>query len=177
MEMKSVFNNVEKIPIKYTADGDNLNPPLEIFNIPNGTKSLVIIVDDPDAERVVGYTWIHWIRFNIPVFEDYFNPRKNLHVITRDFSGNPKTNTNLKSFVMIEENSQPGIGGFSTYKREEYGGPNPPKGSGIHRYFFKVYAIDSKLNLNREANKIELEKAMDGHVIDEAELVGIYGRD
>ena len=150
MQIKSVFDNGEKIPVKYTTDGVNVNPPLEITDIPNGAKTIVLIVDDPDAQRVVGYTWVHWIRYNIPVYED-----------------------NLK----IEENSLPGIEGLSTYKYEKYGGPNPPKGSGIHRYYFKIYALNSNLNLKMGTNLKELEKAMEEHIIDKAELIGIYGRD
>jgi len=150
MEIKSVFENNAEMPVKYTADSDNINPPLEITGIPEGSKSLVLIVDDPDAERVVGYTWIHWIRFNIPV------------------DGNS---------IKIDGGDEPGVGGFSSYKSGKYGGPNPPAGSGVHRYFFKIYALDSELDLDESSDKNKVLAAMEGHVLGNAELVGIYSRD
>ena len=150
MIVKSEFKNNEKIPEKYTADGDNINPKLIISEIPEGTKSLVLIVDDPDAQKVVGYTWIHWIRFNIPV------------------DGNE---------MRIEENSLPGTTGESTYKKPGYGGPNPPVGTGDHRYFFKVFALDIELDLQEGASLSEIESAMQGHILDKSELIGLYGRD
>lgn len=151
MQIKSVFNDGEKIPVKYTADGINVNPPLEITDIQKGTRSIVLIVDDPDAQKVVGYTWVHWIRYNISVYENY---------------------------LKIEENSLPGISGLSTYKcQEKYGGPNPPKGSGVHRYYFKVYALNSNLNVEDNMNKEKIENLMKGKIIEKAELIGIYTRD
>ncbi|MFH1358283.1 MAG: YbhB/YbcL family Raf kinase inhibitor-like protein [archaeon] len=151
MQIKSVFKEGDDIPEKYTADGENVNPPLEISEIPKGCKSLILIVDDPDANRVVGYTWIHWIRFNIPVDEG------------------------VKEFK-IKENSEPGVGGMNTYKSGKYGGPNPPAGSGTHRYFFKIYALDSELDLDESVDKEAVEDAMEEHVLDEAELIGVYRR-
>jgi len=150
MEIKSVFENKEKLPVKFTSDGENVSPLLEISGIPDGARSLVLINDDPDAQRVIGYTWVHWVRFNIPV------------------NG---------SEIRIEEGSSPGVGGFSTYKKEEYSGPNPPAGSGIHNYYFKIYAIDTELDLNVGAEKSDVEAAMEGHILDKAEIVGIYNRD
>lgn len=149
MEIKTVFKNNEKIPEKYTADGDDVNPELMITDIPEGVKSLVLVVDDPDAQKVVGYTWIHWVRFNIPV------------------EGNQ---------VMISENSVPGTTGESTYKKPEYGGPNPPAGTGDHRYFFKVFALDTELDLSKGASLSEIKNAMQNHIINKAELIGLYGR-
>lgn len=150
MQIRSVFNDGEKIPVKYTADGANVNPLLKISNIPNEAKSIVLIVDDPDAKRVAGYTWVHWIRFNISVYEDN---------------------------IRIEENSLPGIGGLSTYKYEKYGGPNPPKGSGIHRYYFKIYALNSNLNVENNMSKEKIENLMKGKIIEKAELIGTYCRE
>jgi len=144
------FKKREKIPVKYTFDGEDINPELTITEIPSDAKSLVLIVDDPDAERVCGHTWVHWVRFNIP------------------FSG---------SELRIEENSLPGISGLSTYKKPEYGGPNPPAGSGVHNYFFKVYALDKKLDLPEMSSLDEITAAMNGHVIELYELIGQYWRD
>lgn len=150
IQIKSIFEYGNKIPVKYTADGANVNPPLEISNIPKGTKSIIIIVDDSDAQRVVGYTWVHWIKYNIPVYEN-----------------------DLK----IEEDLLPGISGLSTYKYEKYGRPNPPRGSGIHHYYFKVYALNSNFNVEDNIDKENFENLMKGKITEKAELVGIYYRE
>ena len=115
----SAFKNNEMIPSKYTCQGEDINPELEIKNIPDGTKSLVLIVDDPDAPMG---TWVHWVVFNIP-------------------------NTVEK----IKENSMPGVGGINNFGKLNYGGPCPP--SGTHRYFFKLYALDTLLAHKENASK------------------------
>lgn len=140
----SAFRNNELIPSKYTCDGDNINPPLDIKGAPKGTKSLVFIVDDPDAP---GGTWVHWTVWNI----------------------SPDT-------AEIAEGSSPveGVEGETDFGRPGYGGPCPP--SGAHRYFFKVYALDGSLNLSPQARKPALERAMAGHILDKAELIGLYRR-
>jgi Raf kinase inhibitor-like YbhB/YbcL family protein len=132
------------IPSKYTCDGDNVNPPLHIDEIPPGTKSLALIVDDPDAPKG---TWTHWIVWNI----------------------NPRT-------PEIAENTVPreSYAGKNTWHRNSYGGPCPP--SGTHRYFFKLFALDTVLPLAGNATREQLEEAMEGHVLARAELVGTYGR-
>lgn len=136
-----VFQNREIIPAKYTCDGVNVNPPLSIEGIPEGTRSLVLIVDDPDAPME---TWDHWIVWNIPPVEK------------------------------IEENSVPGIEGLNDFNKHSYGGPSPP--SGTHRYFFKVYALDTKLDLNRNSRKEDVERAIEGHILAKGEIVGLYRR-
>lgn len=142
MEISSPeFENNQLIPSKFTGDGQDINPPLIIKNIPDGTKSLVLIVDDPDAPMG---TWVHWLVFDIPVTS------------------------------RIEENSVPGKQGITSSGREEYHGPCPP--SGTHRYFFKLYALDRLLNLKEGIGRKELEKAMQGHILGKAELVGRYKR-
>jgi Raf kinase inhibitor-like YbhB/YbcL family protein len=135
------FENNKLIHSKYTCDGDNVNPPLTIEGVPDGTKSLVLIVDDPDAPMG---TWDHWIVWNIP-----------------------PTNK-------IEENTVPGTEGINDYRKHSYGGPCPP--SGTHRYFFKVYALDAKLDLSSNSRKKDVEKAMQGHILAKGELVGLYRR-
>jgi len=135
------FENMGFIPRKYTCDGDDVNPPLKIEGIPKETRSLVLIVDDPDAPRG---TWDHWIVWNIPPVEK------------------------------IEEDSVPGTEGLNDSNRHSYGGPSPP--SGTHRYFFKVYALDTKLNLNPNSRKRDVERAMEGHIIAKGEIVGRYSR-
>lgn len=127
------------IPAKFTCQGDDVNPPLVIESIPEGAKTLVLIVDDPDAPMG---TWVHWVLVNMPV------------------TGK------------IEENSIIGKQGLNDFGRKDYGGPCPP--SGTHRYFFKIYALDSELNLGEDAGKPDVEKAMEGHMLDKAELIGLY---
>jgi len=136
-----VFVDGGRIPLKYTCDGDNVNPPLNIKGIPEGTKSLVLIVDDPDAPMG---TWVHWVVWNIPPKEE------------------------------IRENSVPGTEGMNDFRKRSYGGPCPP--SGTHRYFFRVYALDTKLDLAPSSRKKDVEGAMKGHIIAEGQLVGLYSR-
>jgi len=143
----SAFKNNDFIPARHTCDGDNVNPFIEILNAPAGTKSIALIMDDPDATG--GVTWDHWILWNME----------------------PKTH-------YIPEDSIPGnaILGTTSFGKTGYGGPCPPKGSKPHRYMFKVYALDSVLALNEGASKSELLKAMEGHVLDDGLLIGLYGR-
>ncbi len=135
------FENNKLIPSKYTCDGDNVNPPLTIEGVPDETKSLVLIVDDPDCPTG---TWDHWIIWNIP-----------------------PTNK-------IEENAVPGTEGVNDSRKHSYGGPCPPWGT--HRYFFKVYALDTKLDLSPNSRKKDVEKAMQGHILAKGELIGLYRR-
>lgn len=139
-----VFQNDQFIPSKYSCDGENINPPLEILEVPNAAKSLALIVDDPDAP---GGTWVHWVVFNIN-----------------------------QSVALIQENSVPEerIQGLTSFSQHSYGGPCPP--SGIHHYHFKLYALDTMLSLNSSANKEEIKKAMQNHILDWVDLVGLYKR-
>ena len=138
------FKNNEFIPEKYTCDGKDINPPLLIENIPSGTKSMALIVDDPDAPEG---TWVHWVVWNI----------------------SPDTKE-------MKESSVPGGAqqGVNDFRKHEYGGPCPP--SGTHRYFFKLYALDTMLNLGSKAKKSDLEQAMKGHILEKTELIGRYRR-
>ena len=135
------FENNGFIPSKYTCDGDDVNPPLNIEGVPEETQSLVLMVDDPDAPMG---TWDHWIVWNI------------------DPTGK------------IEENSIPGIEGLNNFRKHSYGGPCPP--SGTHRYFFKVYALDRKLDLHLNSRKRDVERVMKGHILAKGELIGLYKR-
>jgi len=137
----SAFENNKLIPAKYTCDGDNVNPQLTIEGTPDETKSIVLIVDDPDAPMG---TWDHWTVWNIP-------PTRR-----------------------IEENTVPGTEGTNSFNKHSYGGPCPP--SGTHRYFFKVYALDAKLDLNPKSKKKDVEKAMQDHILAKGELIGLYHR-
>jgi Raf kinase inhibitor-like YbhB/YbcL family protein len=135
----SAFSNKEDIPQKYTCEGENINPPITIENIPSGTKSITLIIDDPDAPHG---TFDHWIIWNI-------RPTK-----------------------MIVENTAPGIEGKNSFGTTNYNGPCPPEGK--HRYFFKVYALDTLLNVNAGADKKAIEKAMEDRILAKGELVGHY---
>ena len=140
----TAFKNSSSIPKKYTCDGKDVNPPLVIRNVPNGTKSLALIVDDPDAP--VGI-WVHWVVYNI----------------------DPGTRE-------IAENSVPqgSVQGINDFNKTTYGGPCPP--SGTHRYFFKLYALDTKLDIKGKVVKRDVEKAMKGHIVGEAQTMGTYRR-
>ena len=146
----SSFKDREKIPEKFTADGQNVNPDLTISEIPKGTRSLVLIFDDPDAKRIAGYTWVHWVLFNIQ--------------------------TKAES-VAIKENSTLGMPGQSTYNKPDYHGPDPPKGSGIHNYFFKIFALDLELKLPSMAPLEKINEEMNGHILAKAEIITTYWRD
>jgi len=138
------------IPSRYTCDGKDISPAISWSGAPEGTKSFVLISDDPDAPMG---TWVHWIVYNIP--------------------GNV---TELTEAVESQEVLDDGImQGVSSWKRIGYGGPCPP--SGTHRYFFKVYALDCTLAIKpKDANKKEVLKAMKGHIIAYGELIGNYKR-
>lgn len=138
-----VFKHKESIPELYTCDGENINPPLKIYGVPEEASSLVLIVDDPDAP--IG-NWDHWVIFNIP-----------------------KETSNI-----AEDSSPKGIRGENSWEKLGYGGPCPPDGE--HRYIFKLYALDIFLDLQEGSNKQEVEGAMSGHILEQAQLVGLYSR-
>jgi len=135
----SAFEHNQMIPRQYTCQGEDINPPLQISNIPDGTKTLALIMDDPDAPMG---TWVHWVVFNIPPVES------------------------------IGENTVPGHQAGNNFGSIEYGGPCPP--SGTHHYFFKLYALDTDLSRLGIQNKESLERAMQGHILEEAHLIGLY---
>jgi Raf kinase inhibitor-like YbhB/YbcL family protein len=144
------FLEGEMIPTKYTCDGDDVSPGLTWTGAPEATQSLTLIADDPDAP--VG-TWTHWIIWNIPPETAAL------------FDGVPKENT-------LKDGARQG---YNDFKRIGYGGPCPPPGK-PHRYFFRLYAMDSKLDAKAGVSRNELERAMKGHVLAQAELMGKYGR-
>ncbi len=149
MELTSpFFKEGGEIPEKFTCDGENINPELSISGVPTFAAALVLIVDDPDVPEAVrrDRMWDHWVVFNIP----------------------PRTSR-------IPENSQPkGIAGKNTSGELGYQGPCPPDRE--HRYFWKLYAIDRELPLRAGASKIEVEKAMEGHIMATAQLMATYKR-
>lgn len=144
----SVFQEGDSIPQKYTCDGPNINPPLTISGVPKGAQSLVLIMDDPDVPAYIRpeRMFDHWVVFNIP----------------------PET-------TQIDEGKEPqGTHGITTNNLLKYYGPCPPDRE--HRYFFKLYALDTKLNLPEKSTKEQVEKAMEKHILATAELMGVYVR-
>jgi len=150
MELKSLaFEAGGMIPKPYTCDGQDVSPPLSWSDVPNGAKSLALIADDPDAP--IG-TWVQWVAWNIPAAARVLEA----HVPKRDSLPN-----GMKQ-------------GTSDFRSVGYGGPCPP--SGTHRYFFKLYAVDSTFTLPPSTTKKDLEKVMQGHILQQAELMGKYTR-
>jgi Raf kinase inhibitor-like YbhB/YbcL family protein len=145
MEISSpAFKNNGLMPEKYTCDGANINPPLIIGSVPADAKSLVLIMDDPDAPMG---TWVHWTVWNI----------------------NPQT-------AEIAEDSSPegASQGITSFGSSGYGGPCPP--SGTHRYYFRIYALNTELELPVKSTRQELDNALNGNILDQAELIGLYSR-
>ena len=146
----TAFQPGATIPEEFTCDGPDVSPALAWTDPPADTHTFALIMDDPDAP--VG-TWVHWVLYDLP-------PN------TRDLAeGVPKQ----------EELPNGTRQGRNDFRRIGYGGPCPPSGP-AHRYFFKLYALDSKTNLKPGATKAELEKAMKGHILTQAELMGRYQR-
>jgi hypothetical protein len=139
-----------QIPRKHTCDGADVSPPLVWSDAPEKTRTFALIVDDPDAPSG---TWVHWVLWDIPSAE----------------TGLPE---NVPKQDALPNGARQGRNDF---RRIGYGGPCPPRGPD-HRYFFKLYALDTKLNLKSGASKSELESAMQGHVLEKVELMGKYHR-
>ena len=147
--VSSAFKAGEMIPSKYTCDGENISPQLSWSGAPAGTKSFALIADDPDAPMG---TWVHWVIYNIP-----------------------DTTHQLKEAVPpVQKLPDGALQGISDFRKIGYGGPCPP--SGVHRYYFKLYALDTMLSLPAGVTKAELLKAMEGHILAKAELMGRYSR-
>lgn len=145
------FSENGNIPAKYTCEGQDISPPLSWSGVPAGTKSLALIVDDPDAPdpRAPKMTWVHWVLYNLP----------------------PSSN-GLPEGVSKSALPQGTLEGTNDWKRTGYGGPCPPIGR--HRYFFKLYALDTVLPNLGNPTKKQLEDGMKGHILAQAELVGTY---
>lgn len=139
------------IPRKYTCEGSDVAPPLEWDGVPENTRSLVLIVDDPDAPDPAAprMTWVHWVVYNLPA----------------DVNGLPEG----AIAKMLPIGSQQGL---NDWKKEGYGGPCPPIGR--HRYFHKLYALDTVLEGLDSPTKAQVESAMQGHIIAQTELIGTY---
>ena len=147
----SAFSTGGNIPVEHTCEGADLSPPLSWSGIPAGTKSLALIVDDPDAPDPAAprMTWVHWLLYNLPPAA----------------AGLPEGVVPAALPAGTRE-------GINDWKRTGYGGPCPPIGR--HRYFHKLYALDTLLPDLERPSKVRLEKAMQGHVLAQAELIGFY---
>jgi Raf kinase inhibitor-like YbhB/YbcL family protein len=143
------FGSGDSIPRKYTCDGADISPPLVWSNVPEGTRSFALIADDPDAP---GGTWVHWVLYGMP---------SSARTLTESIPPDTKL-------------SDGSINGKNSWGKLRYGGPCPP--SGTHRYFCKLYALDTVLNLDSGATKDQLLNAMKGHIMGQAELMGKYKR-
>jgi Raf kinase inhibitor-like YbhB/YbcL family protein len=144
------FGQKQPIPQRYTCDGEDMSPPLAWKNVPPGSKSIVLISDDPDAPSG---DWVHWVVYDLSPEIDSLPE----HIATTDTILGGK-----------------GKQGRNDFRRIGYGGPCPP--SGTHRYFFKIYALDMLLDLPAGKSKKEIEHAMKGHVVAQGELIGTYQR-
>ena len=147
------FENHGDIPKKYTCDGEDISPALTWSNIPAGTKSFVLIIDDPDAPDPANpkMTWVHWVLYNIPA----------------DI-------TALSEGIKKNDLPEGTLEGLNDWGRTGYGGPCPPIGK--HRYFHKLYALDTVLPDLNKPTKAVLEKSTEGHVLSKVELIGLYQR-
>lgn len=137
------------IPQQYTCDGEDISPSLSWTDVPENAKSFVLISDDPDAPMG---TWVHWVIYNIPA---------NVKELAEGISADKQLMNGA-------------LQGINDFRKIGYGGPCPPRGK--HRYYFKLYALDTKLNLPAGASKKEVEKAIQDHILDQAKLMGIYQR-
>lgn len=144
------FENGGIIPKRYTCEGENISPPLNWTGVPPEAKSLVLICDDPDAP---GGVFNHWLLYNIP----------------------PSTSSLPEGIPPLPSLADGSLQGYNSFGRIGYGGPCPPPGP-AHRYFFRLYALDTTLNVPPKAKKAQVLKAMEGHILAEAEVMGMFSR-
>ena len=150
----TAFADGQAIPRRYTGDGEDVSPPLTWTDLPDGTKELAVILDDPDAPR--DQPWVHWVIYKIPA---------ETAGLAEGVPKLPKLAT--PPGALQGNNSWPTIG---------YRGPKPPKGHGVHRYHFKLYALDKALKVRSGLTKADLLRELSGHVLAEGKLVGTYQR-
>jgi Raf kinase inhibitor-like YbhB/YbcL family protein len=145
----AAFDEGGMIPSKYTCDGDDISPPLKWDSVPDGTKSIALISDDPDAPMG---TWVHWVLYNLPADKTE---------LPQAFPADDK----------LPDGTRQGITDFG---KTGYGGPCPP--SGTHRYYFKIYALNTVIESSEVLNKKSLLKKMEGHILAQGQLMGKYKR-
>jgi len=155
-----------EIPRKCGYKNGNVSPHLTISGIPEGTKSLALIMDDPDAMEPAGKVWVHWVFWNFDPTPFYNQHGKYKAEITEDFR-----RETYKILTGKEDLTE----GITDFGEIGYGGPAPPDKR--HTYVFKLYALDSELDLPDKSTKADLEKAMEGHIIEQTQLTGTYAPD
>ena len=148
----AAFADGQPIPAKYTCDGDDASPPLQWTNAPANTKSFALIADDPDAPMG---TWVHWVAYDL----------------------SPIANALPEGVAKSQYIAGNAMQGLNDFHRLGYGGPCPPRGHGVHHYHFRLYALDTELDLAPRVTRRQLEAAMKGHVLAQTELVGTYQRE
>lgn len=151
--MSAAFDSGDGISERYTCEGDDVSPPLRWHNPPEGTRSFVVIADDPDAKA---QTFTHWIVFNIPADRDTLPENLDLD---RHFTDGARPAFGVNDFGDIG-----------------YGGPCPPSGDGPHRYFFRLFALDTELELSEGTTRHQVTQAMNGHILGEADIMGRFAR-
>jgi Raf kinase inhibitor-like YbhB/YbcL family protein len=146
-----VFTHNGEIPQKFTCEGDDLSPQLAWSGLPAGSKSLALVVDDPDAPdpKAPKMTWVHWVLYNLPL-----------------------ACSGLNEGILPSHLPDGTLEGVNDWKRTGYGGPCPPVGR--HRYFFKLYALDTELPDLHEPDKAALLRSIEGHILEQTQLVGTY---
>jgi Raf kinase inhibitor-like YbhB/YbcL family protein len=144
------FKNGQTIPKQFTADGENVSPPLTWGSVPKGAKCMVLILEDPDAP---GGTFTHWLIYNVP----------------------PSSSGLKQNIAKIPNLSDGSIQGTNSFGKIGYGGPSPPPGK-AHRYFVRVYALDSKLSVPTQMRVEQLRQAISSHILGDGQLLGVYGR-
>lgn len=146
----TAFEQGDTVPVKYTCSGEDISPPLSIEGAPEGTRSFALIMDDPDAP---GQIWVHWVVANLP--------------------------DSVTSIPEGASGALPGaaVEGVNSWEKTGYGGPCPPPGHGVHHYYFKLYALDTTLDVDATATKGEVVNAMSGHILAQAELMGTFERE
>ena len=147
----TAFKEGDDIPVQFTCDGANISPPLSWGDVPLETQSLALLMNDPDAPNG---TFTHWVLYNLP----------------RDADGIPENVPADETFADTARQCTNSFGNIG------YGGPCPPAGHGSHRYFFRLYALDTEISLNKDSTGDDLLNAIEGHIIDEGELMGRYER-
>lgn len=150
----SAFANNEKIPLRYSGDGEDLSPPLAWSGAPEGTAELALIVDDPDAPTAKPF--VHWVLYG-------------LSPSVTSLPEGIEPNGDVTEPVKARQ-------GENSWGKNGYGGPAPPRGHGVHHYHFTLYALDKRLNLPSGASKEKLLKALEGSVLAQATLTGLYER-
>lgn len=147
----SAFGPNETIPERHSCDGNNLSPELNWTTPPDGTQSLALVLDDPDAVGVVGFVYDHWLIFNLP----------------------PDTNTLPEGVGLGADPPEGSLPGVNSARTQRYAGPCPPSGQ-THNYVFTLYALDTTLALEAGADKATLLEAMEGHILGTTQLIGVY---